>query len=181
MEGDIDQLRRDPVGIGQLGVTDLVDHYASIIDELDSPPIIIGHSFGGLIVQILLDRGLGSAGVAIAPAPVKGIHVLPFAELKSAFPALKNPFKTHEAVSTVDFANDDRAPLLIVAGGKDHVVPAAVAKANYKLFAKSNAITEIKEYPERTHWTIGEAGWEGVADEMLQWAVTKSGSSAGKQ
>lgn len=230
MEGDIDQLRRDPVGIGQLGVTDLVDHYATIIDELDSPPIIIGHSFGGLIVQILLDRGLGSAGVAIAPAPVKGILALPFAELKSAFPALKNPFKTHEAVSltpeqfhysftndmsaeeslaafkryavpgpnhvlfqaslanfnphaatTVDFANDDRAPLLIVAGGKDHVVPAVVAKANYKLFAKSSAITEFKEYPERTHWTIGEAGWEGIADYVLEWAVAKSASFAGKQ
>src|SRR5919202_1301142 len=94
MDVDIEQLRRDPSPIAGLGVTDVVDHYERIIRELDRPPIIIGHSFGGLITQILLDRGLGAAGVAISPAPVKGIVVLPFSTLKSAFPALKNPFDT---------------------------------------------------------------------------------------
>jgi pimeloyl-ACP methyl ester carboxylesterase len=220
MEGDIDALRRDPSAITGLGVTDVVDHYERIIRELDRPPIIIGHSFGGLITEILLDRGLGAAGVAVDPAPVKGIFVLPFASLKSALPGLKNPFEQHRAVAltleqfhygftnhltqeetapiyeryavpgpnhvlfqaslanfnphaatTVNFHNDDRAPLLLIGGGRDHTVPAAVTKANYELFRKSRAVTEYMEYPDRTHWTIGQDGWEGVADFALDWAL----------
>lgn len=227
MEGDLDALRRDPSAIAGLGVTDIVDHYDRIIRALDRPPIIVGHSFGGLVAQILLDRGLGAAGVAIDPAPVKGIYVLPFAQLKSAFPALRNPFAQHRAVAltpeqfhygftnhltadeslplyeryavpgpnhvlfqaslanfnphaatTVDFANDDRAPLLLVAGGRDHTVPASVTEANYRLFAKSRAVTEFREYPERTHWTIGQDGWEDVADFALDWAVHHAAADA---
>src|SRR5450755_2506695 len=71
MDGDIDALRRDPSATAGLGVTEIVDHYDAIIRELAAPPIIMGHSFGGLITQILLDRGLGAAGVAIDSAPVK--------------------------------------------------------------------------------------------------------------
>ena len=220
MEGDIEQLRADPSAIAGLGVEDIVEHYAQIVDELEQPPIIMGHSFGGLITEILLDRGLGSAGVAIAPAPVKGIFVLPFASLKSALPALKNPFRQHDAVAltpeqfhygftnhlsadasqriferyavpgpnhvlfqaslanfnphaatTVDFGNGERAPLLLIAGGRDHTVPASVTRANFELFNQSAALTAYKEYPERTHWTIGEAGWEEVADQALNWAA----------
>jgi pimeloyl-ACP methyl ester carboxylesterase len=98
MEGDLEELRRDPSAIAGLGVTEIVDHYDAIIRGLDRPPIIVGHSFGGLITQILLDRGLGAAAVAISPAPVKGIVLLPFSTLKVAYPALKNPFDTHRAV-----------------------------------------------------------------------------------
>ena len=73
MDVDIEELRRDPSPIATLGITEIVDHYERIIRSLDKAPFILGHSFGGLITQILLDRGLGAAGVAIAPAPVKGI------------------------------------------------------------------------------------------------------------
>ena len=73
MDIPIEDLRRDPSSIATLGVSEVVDHYQKIVSELDSPPIIVGHSFGGLIAHILLDRSLGMAGVAIAPAPVKGI------------------------------------------------------------------------------------------------------------
>ena len=219
MDGEIEDLRSDPSRVASLGVTEIVDHYDTIIRALDHPPIIIGHSFGGLITQILLDRGLGAAGVAIDPAPVKGILVLPFASIKSAFPALKNPFAAHDATmltpeefnyaftnhlsgdesrplyeryavpgpnhvlfqaslanfnpraaTTVDFSNDDRAPLLLIAGGRDHVVPASVTAANYKLFSESAAVTEFREFPERTHWTIGQDGWQEVADFALDWA-----------
>ena len=97
MDRPIDELRRDPSSIATVGVTEIVDHYEKIISELDVPPIIIGHSFGGLITQILLDRGLGSAGVAIAPAPVKGIFFLPFSTLRVSFPALSNPANVHRA------------------------------------------------------------------------------------
>ena len=60
-------------GTAGLDVNQIVDHYTTIIQALDEPPIIMGHSFGGLFTQILVDRGLGSAGVAISSAPVKGI------------------------------------------------------------------------------------------------------------
>src|SRR5512135_1944760 len=73
----IDELRRRPAPeLGQLGLVEIVDHYDQFIHGLGVPPILIGHSYGGLFVQRLLDRGLGSAGVAIDSAPPKG--VLPF-------------------------------------------------------------------------------------------------------
>lgn len=221
MDGDIDELRRDPSTIATLGITEIVDHYEQLIRSLDSAPFIIGHSFGGLITQILLDRGLGAAGVAIAPAPVKGILYLPFSTLKVSFPALSNPANIHRAVpltpeqfhyaftnslseeeslavyqryavpgpdhvlfqaafanfnphaaTAVDFHNNDRAPLLLISGGNDHVSPASVVEANYKLYRKSKAVTEYKDFPGRTHYTLGQEGWEEVADYALTWAET---------
>ena len=86
------ETRRDPSALKGLGITKIVDHYDAIIRELDRPPIIIGHSFGGLTAQLLLDRGLGAAGVAIGTAPPKGVIFLPLSTLRSAFPGLKNPF-----------------------------------------------------------------------------------------
>jgi pimeloyl-ACP methyl ester carboxylesterase len=220
MDGDIEELRRDPSAIAELGITEIVDHYERIIRELDKPPIIIGHSFGGLITQILLDRGLGAAGVAIATAPIKGIIFLPFSTLKVSFPALSNPFNIHRAVpltrdqfhyaftntlsedesnavydryavpgpdhvlfqaalanfnphaaTTVDVHNDARAPLLLIAGSEDHISPPSVVKATYHLYRNSNAVTEYKEYVGRTHYTVGQDGWEEVADFALSWAT----------
>ena len=86
MEGDVEELRRDPSPIDDLGIGEIVDHYEAIIRELPSPPIIMGHSFGGAFTQLLLDRGLGAAGVAIDSAPVKGVLALPLSTLKSALP-----------------------------------------------------------------------------------------------
>jgi pimeloyl-ACP methyl ester carboxylesterase len=88
MEGDIEQLRRDPSSFANLGVTEVIDHYEQIIRELESPPIIVGYGLGGLVTQILLDRGWGAAGVAIASAPVGGIARLPLSMLKLAFSVL---------------------------------------------------------------------------------------------
>jgi pimeloyl-ACP methyl ester carboxylesterase len=89
---DPEDTRRDPSALKGLGIKKAVDHYDQIIRGLDQPPIIIGHSFGGLFVQLLLDRGLGAAGVAIGTATPKGILLLPPSTLRSAAPALKNPF-----------------------------------------------------------------------------------------
>ena len=91
MEGDIEQLRRNPSGIAKLGLVELVQHYEQIICQLDEPPIIIGHGFGGLVTQILVDRGWGAAGVAIATAPPKGVFRLPFSTFKVLLSALGNP------------------------------------------------------------------------------------------
>jgi alpha-beta hydrolase superfamily lysophospholipase len=71
----------------------------------------------------------------------------------------------------VDFHNADRAPLLLIAGGADHVVPAAVDRQTAKRQSRSEAITEYREFPGRSHFTIGQPGWEEVADYALDWAA----------
>ena len=78
-------------------------------------------------------------------------------------------FNPH-AATAVDFFNADRAPLLLIAGGKDHIAPASLTRANFNLYRKSKAITDSKEFPERSHSTLGEPGWEAVADYALEWA-----------
>jgi non-heme chloroperoxidase len=83
-------------------VTEIADHIAKQIEQLQRPPILIGHSFGGLIVQNLLGRNLAAAGIAIDPAPPKGVSELPFSALKSAFPALSNPLNFKRAVSLTE-------------------------------------------------------------------------------
>ena len=88
---DPEETRDDPSALRGLGVRPIVDHYERIIRELDRPPIIVGHSFGGLATQLLLSRGLGAAGVVIGTAPPNGILVLPPSTLRAAWPALKNP------------------------------------------------------------------------------------------
>jgi alpha-beta hydrolase superfamily lysophospholipase len=98
-EGDVEKLREDADELEGLGLTEIVDHYATQIQALDRPPVLVGHSYGGLIVELLLDRGLGSAGVAMSPAPPKGILVLPFSTLKAAAPALAHPSKWHGVVT----------------------------------------------------------------------------------
>jgi alpha-beta hydrolase superfamily lysophospholipase len=96
--GDVEQLREEAESIAGLGLTEIIGHYETLIRQLDQPPVLIGHSFGGLIVELLLDRGLGRAGVALSPAPPKGILVLPFSSLKAASPALAHPSKWHGIV-----------------------------------------------------------------------------------
>lgn len=97
-EGDVEELREATASIEGLGLTEIVDHYEARIKALDQEPILIGHSFGGLIVELLLDRGLARGGVAMSPAPPKGILVLPFSSLKAASPALAHPSRWHGTV-----------------------------------------------------------------------------------
>jgi pimeloyl-ACP methyl ester carboxylesterase len=97
-EGDVEELRAEADELKGLGLDEIVDHYEQQIRALDQPPILVGHSFGGLIVELLLDRGLGRAGVALSPAPPKGILVLPFSSLKAAAPALAHPSRRHGIV-----------------------------------------------------------------------------------
>jgi pimeloyl-ACP methyl ester carboxylesterase len=222
-EGEIEQLRRDPSNFASLGLADVVDHYEQIVRELETPPIIIGHGFGGLVTQILLDRGWGAAGVAIASAPVKGIARLPLSMLKLAFSALGNSFRnktasltreqfhrafansltetesldafkryivpapnrvllqtafanfTRHTASTVNFRNDTRAPLLLVAGGKDRVVPTSVVKANFDSYRESKAETDHKEFPDQANFTFLQQ--TKIADYVLGWALYRSNGS----
>jgi alpha-beta hydrolase superfamily lysophospholipase len=98
MRGEVEDLRRDPSALNGLGVTEIVDHYEGIVRGLDRPPVIMGHSFGGLVTELLLDRGLGAAGVAISPAPVRGVLRLPPTQLRAAFPVLANPANRNRTV-----------------------------------------------------------------------------------
>ena len=77
MEREVEALRRDPSVLNGLGLAEVLDHYDRIIRGLDTPPVIMGHSTGGLLTELLLDRGLGAAGVALSPAPVKGVLRVP--------------------------------------------------------------------------------------------------------
>jgi pimeloyl-ACP methyl ester carboxylesterase len=97
-EGDVEEIREHAEELAGLGLTEIVDHHAELIGALDEPPVLVGHSFGGLIVELLLDRGFGRAGVALSPAPPKGILVLPFSSLKAASPALAHPSRRHGVV-----------------------------------------------------------------------------------
>ncbi|HEV8460429.1 MAG TPA: alpha/beta hydrolase [Gaiellaceae bacterium] len=98
-QGGVDELRRDVANLAGLGITEIVDHYDAIIRAYDEPPIIIGHSFGGLVTMLLLDRGLGAAGVAMDPAPTKGVYILPLSQLKSSSPALLHPSTRNDVVA----------------------------------------------------------------------------------
>src|SRR5260370_31812204 len=138
MEGDIELLRRDPSSFANLGLTDVIDHYEQIIRELETPPIIIGHGIGGLVTQILLDRGWGATGVAIARAPAKGVFRSVFRNLKLALKGRSlTPQQFHYA-----FANTfAEAPS--IAAFERYVVPAPnrilrqVALANFSPDAPS--------------------------------------------
>ena len=91
--------RANPQAIANRGVTEIADSYAKVIASLPEPPVVIGHSFGGLIAQVILGRGIAAAGIAIDPAPMKGVWQLPFSALKASFPVLGNPFNLKKAVS----------------------------------------------------------------------------------
>ena len=224
MEGDIEQLRRDPSSFASLGLIEVVDHYEQLIRELETPPIIIGHSFGGLVTQILLDRGWGAAGVAVAPVPVKGVRRLPLSSLKIALSALAKPFNkrettslspkqfhetiantlteaqsrsaftryalpgpnrvllqtmlanfTRHAATTVNVRNDTRAPLLLVAGGKDRFAPPSLVKANVDLYQQSKAETDYKEFPDQANFTFLQQ--TKIADYVLGWALCRANGS----
>jgi len=223
-EGDINQLRRDPSKFASLGLRDIVDRYEQLVRELETPPLIIGHSFGGLVTQILLDRGWGAAGVAVAPAPVKGVRRLPLSSLKIALSALGNPFNKREttslsskqfhdtfantlteaesrsaftryalpgpnrvllqtmlanfarhAATTVNARNDTRAPLLLVAGGKDRFAPSSLVKATFDLYQESKAETDYKEFPDQANFTFLQQ--TKIADYVLGWALYRSNGS----
>ncbi len=99
-EPDTVQEARDlPDLVANTSIDDATAHFIKIIDSLEAPPIIIGHSFGGLVAEKLLGQGAGAAAVAIDPAQIKGVLPLPLAQLRSAFPALGNPANLHKSVS----------------------------------------------------------------------------------
>ncbi|RAK57762.1 alpha/beta hydrolase [Phenylobacterium deserti] len=217
-EGDPADLRAAPrQALTKIGPKAIVDSYMRQIEALAEPPILIGHSAGGVWVQHLLDRGLGAAGVAIDPAPTPGVALAPHA-IVSALPVLGDPFSGGKVKSMTReffhrrFANglpEDlkdahydryivptagkvywdgvlggagkihwdspvRPPLLLIAGGKDLIADASMTRAIYEHQKRAASVTEFKLYPDRSHWTCLEPGWEAVADFALDWVVEHS-------
>ncbi|MEV7323063.1 alpha/beta fold hydrolase [Streptomyces sp. NPDC093970] len=220
-EAGVAALREDASALAGVGVREVMDHLTRVVGELDTPPIIMGHSFGGTFAQLLVGAGLGAAGVSIDGAAVKGVNAMPLSELRSVLPVLRNPANAHRAVpltaeqfhyaftntltqedsqraydryavptparvlfqgglaaltphaaTTFDFSDDERAPLLFVSGGSDHILPPAVQRQNYERNAKhSTAVTAHAVFEGRDHFTCGAPGWEGVADLALDWAL----------
>ena len=93
------EAREHPERQARTGIADVVSHYARIVGSAGTKPIVIGHSFGGLIAQSLLGQDLAAAAVAIDPAPIKGVLLLPPAQLRAAFPVLGNPANRNRSVS----------------------------------------------------------------------------------
>ena len=98
LSSDVEAVRHHPEVLKGLTIKKIVDHYERIIRVMERPPILMGHSFGGLIVQLLLDRGLGAAGVAIDSAQSAGVPVLPLSTLRSTIQILGNPFTFNSVV-----------------------------------------------------------------------------------
>src|ERR671919_1791868 len=222
LEVEVEALNEDPSPIEELTIPAVVEHLEGIVGELDKPPIIMGHSAGGLFTQILLDHGYGAAGVAIDSAPAEGVRVTPVAQIRSFFPFLKNPANRHKAVgftkeqfhnafantlsredsdeayeryhipapgsfvwdpvlanftpghqeTYVNFRNEERAPLLFIAGSEDNIMPPAVNQSNAKHYRHAKTETDYKEFEGRSHYSvIGGEGWEEVADYALAWAT----------
>ncbi|MFG3344081.1 alpha/beta hydrolase [Streptomyces sp. NPDC048018] len=98
----VEALRRDPSPLAGLGVREVFEHLAEVVGSLDTKPVIMGHSFGGAFVQLLLDARYGAAGVSIDGAAVKGVRSLPLSEIKATFPVLHNPANRNRAVPVTE-------------------------------------------------------------------------------
>jgi non-heme chloroperoxidase len=216
--GSVEETRNKAGSMANVGIGDITISYAKIIDGLAVKPIVVGHSFGGLVAQKLLGEGRAAAAVAIDPGQIKGVKPLPFAQIRSGFPVLSKPGNKKRAVAltkkqfrygfgnalseaeshelferwaipgpgrplfeasaanfkktspaAVDTRRNDRGPLLIIAGGKDHTVPEVVVKAAYKLYAHSTATTDFQTFPDRGHSLVFDHGWHEIADATLAW------------
>lgn len=97
-EVEVEALNADPTPIAEVTIPQIVAHLEAIIDELPTPPILVGHSAGGALVQLLLDHGRGAVGVTLNSAPTEGVRVTPLSQLKSTFEVFKNPANRHRAV-----------------------------------------------------------------------------------
>src|ERR1700686_4938975 len=156
----------------------VADHYAEVIGQLKQKPVVIGHSFGGLITQIVAGRGLAAVSVAIDPAPFRGVLPLPFSSLKAASPVLGNPANRGRAVPlTYDqfryaFANavsEDEAKDLY----ERFAVPASGAPLFQAAAANLNPWTEDKvdtKNPDRGPLLI----ISGQKDNTVPWAISNA-------
>jgi non-heme chloroperoxidase len=170
------EARAKPEVFARKTISEIADHFDNIIRHLHRKPALIGHSFGGLLAQILAGRGLAAATVAIDPAPFQGVLPLPFSALKSAWPVLGNPANRNRAVPLTfeqfryAFANtvsETEAKELY----DQYAVPGSGAPLFQAAAANLNPWTEAKvdtENPERGPLLM----ISGEKDHTVPWAVT---------
>ena len=171
----VEEANAHPEVFAHKTIGQVADHYAEVIGQLKKKPAVIGHSFGGLLVQIIAGRGLAAATVAIDPAPFRGVLPLPYSALKAGSPVLGNPFNRNRAVPlTYDqfrfgFANavsEDEAKELY----KTYAVPASGAPLFQAAAANLNPWTEAKvdtRKPDRGPLLIINGG----KDNQVPWAI----------
>lgn len=209
------ELQTPDAMLGKLTLSNILDHLTSKIKALDEKPILIGHSMGALITQLLLQRGLASAAIAIDSAPPTGVFTTTFSFLKANWGHI-TPFTNQNSPVTMTFErfqyafvndmplNEQRAaferyvvpesrlipresllsakidfkkqhvPLLIIAGGNDHIIPPGLNKTNYQKYKAGSSVTDFKEFPGRNHFILGQKGWDEVADYCMEW-ITRQG------
>jgi pimeloyl-ACP methyl ester carboxylesterase len=204
--------------LGRLTLSAVLDHLAGFVRTLEEPPVLVGHSMGGLVAQILRQRIPVAAAVAIDSAPPPGVfavswpflksnwaHINPFApqgqpiemtferfryafvnglpleKQRAAFEryvvpeSRRVPRESLTSRARVDFRKPG-PPLLLIAGGAHHIIPASLNRANYAKYDRSVARVEFKEFAERTHFIIGQKGWEEVADFVALWLDAPPGA-----
>jgi pimeloyl-ACP methyl ester carboxylesterase len=169
------QAKAHPEVFANKSVGDVADHFEDVIRGLKKKPAVIGHSFGGLLAQILAGRGLAKVSVAIDPAPFRGVLPLPISSLRSASPVLKNPANYHRAVPLTyeqfrySFANtlsEDEAKELYA----NYSVPTPGEPLFEAAFANLNPWTEAKvdtKNPKRGPLLI----LDGEKDHVVPWAI----------
>jgi len=192
-------------------LTSLADHFASIINALPERPILVGHSLGGVVVQLLLQQELGVAGVAIRSFPPNGVNRFWFSFLKAIWEAmvvLSSSKQTYlisfnkwrytvangvayeqqkelyyryaipeskkiireafNCAAKINFSKP-HAPLLIMSGSNDKLIPASLNYINYKKYANGNSVTEYIEFKGHIHLVFGIPAWKEEADCVFHW------------
>ncbi|MGZ4379866.1 MAG: alpha/beta hydrolase [Gaiellaceae bacterium] len=174
----VEEAKAHPEVFAHKSVEQVADHYADVIGQLNKKPAVIGHSFGGLLAQILAGRGLSVATVAIDPAPFRGVLPLPISALRAASPVLKNPANYGRAVPLTyeqfryAFANavtEDEAKELY----KTFAVPTSGEPLFQAATANLNPWTEAKvntKNPERGPLLI----MDGELDNTVPWAIANA-------
>ena len=174
----VEEAKANPDSFARKSVGDVADHFDEVIRGLDKKPAIIGHSFGGLLTQILAGRGLAAVSVAIDPAPFRGVLPLPISALRAASPVLKNPANRHRAVPlTYDqfrfaFANavDEKEAKTLF---ETYAVPASGEPLFQAADANLNPWTEAKvdtKNPDRGPLLI----MDGEKDNTVPWAIANA-------
>ena len=174
----VEEANANPEVFAHKTVGQVADHFADVIGKLAKKPAVIGHSFGGLLTQIIAGRGLSAASVAIDPAPFRGVLPLPISSLKSASPVLGNPANRNRAVPLTyeqfryAFANavgEDEAKELY----DTFAVPASGAPLFQAASANLNPWTEAKvktKSPGRGPLLI----IDGEKDNVVPWAIANA-------
>ena len=219
----VDVLKQNPNDpfLSTLTIEDVIDHHVRVLSGLPEQPIVIGHSFGGLLTQLMVQRDLAAAAVAIDSVMPQGVLPFEWSFLRSTW-TLVNPFipasrpfympfkhfqysfgndlplDEQQAGYDADIVPESRrlirggltqaarvdfkrehAPLLMIAGERDHIMPASLNRRNHRRYQASPSVADFKEFPGKAHYSvIAGPSWEEVADYALNWAERQLAETA---